>query len=440
MSYKWILLALVALTACQNKAIIHSEDPALAKIQERTSSQKLASINIMDRNGLSETISAKERVKSYENVNFLGTQAYQKVLRVFAKDKNGDALSIITSYYPTGQVRQFLECKNARAYGLYIEWHPNGQKKLQANILGGAADLDEKSQTTWVFEGSSYCWNDEGKLKALIPYSHGILEGLSCYYYPSGAISEEVPYKNGEIEGESKSYDENGSIIGSTVYVKGLKSGKSVSYWPNGALQYDEMWHEDLLQEGKYFTKDATLVCQIVDGMGKRCIFGDEAPSETHEYVQGVAEGEVVLFDQNGTVTRRLFVKDGDKHGLETYYWPSNPTQAKLAIQWDKGQIHGTVKSWYKDGTPENSREMSHNQKQGHLTAWYKDGKVMLIEEYEKDRLVRGDYLQRGDSKPVSQVANGKGVATFYDPDGSFRTRVTYHDGKPVLDDLLAER
>ncbi len=434
------LLVLLALTSCQSNTVIQSSDPDLIEIHKRTHAQKLASINIMDRNGLSETISAKERVKNYENVNFLGTQPYQKVLRVFVKDNNGDALSLITSYYPTGQVRQFLECTNARAHGRYIEWHPNGQKKLSATILGGAADLDEKSQTTWVFQGTSICWNEDGKKIAEIPYSHGVLEGVSYYYYPSGTVSDEVPYKNGEIEGESKSYDEQGKLLGCTQYVKGQKSGKSVSYWSDSSLQFEEVWNENLLEEAKYFGLDGQTISQVIQGRGKRCIFGDESPSEIQEYVAGAPEGEVVLFNEKGKVMRRLFVKNGDKHGLETYYWPTKENQPKLAIEWENGQIHGTVKSWYEDGTPESSREMSHNQKQGHLTAWYKDGKVMLIEEYEKDKLVRGDYLKRGDMKPVSQVQNGKGVATFYDPDGSFRTRVTYHDGKPVIDDLLSER
>ncbi len=436
----WLLLACIALTGCDKKTIIHSDDPDLVNVQERTNAARLVSISIMDRNGLSETISAKERLKNYENSNFLTAQPYQKVLRNFAKDKKGIALSIITSYYPTGQIRQFLECSNGRAHGRYIEWHPNGQKKLQSSILGGAADLDEKSQTTWAFHESSYCWNEDGKLIADMPYAQGLLEGVSRYFYATGELSKEIPYNKGSIDGNSLTYDETGELLESTHYKNGIKTGKSCGFWQGSKVQWDETWKDDLLQEGSYFNQDATLICSVENGNGKRCIFGEEGPIEIQEYVKGQPEGEVVIYDEAGTTTRILYVKNGEKHGPETYYWPNSSSQPKLTIDWNNGQIHGTVKTWYEDGTPESSRDMSRNLKQGLLTAWYKDGKLMLIEEYEKDRLIRGDYLKKGSSKPITQVVDGKGIATFYDNDGTFRTRVTYLDGKPVVDDLLSER
>lgn len=435
-----VALAFFSLTSCDKKTIIQSHDPDLVQIQERTNELKLISISIMDRNGLSETISTKERLKNYENSNFLTAQPYQKVLRVFAKDKQGDALSIVTSYYPTGQIRQFLECYNGRAHGRYLEWHANGQKKLQSSVLGGAADLDEKSQTTWAFHEISYCWNEEGKLIAEMPYAQGILEGVSRYYYPSGELSEAIPYHKGEIDGDSLSYETNGALLESTHYVNGIKSGKSLGYWQDSKPQWDEDWKDDLLQSGHYYDQNAALICTIENGNGKRCIFGDIGPLELQEYANGRPEGEVVIFDDKGTIVRRLFVKNGDKHGDEIYYWPKNPSQPKLSIHWDKGQVHGAVKTWYENGTPESSREMSRNLKQGTLTGWYQDGQLMLIEEYEKDRLIRGDYLKKGTTTPITKVRDGKGIATFYDNDGTFRTRVTYTDGKPVLDDLLSER
>lgn len=435
-----LLATALLLTACENRTIIQSHDSDLVEIQHRTNNLKLISISIMDRNGLSETISTKERLKTYENANFLTAQPYQKVLRIFAKDNNGDAFSAITSYYPTGQIRQYLECSNGRAHGRYIEWHNNGEKKLQSSILGGTADLDEKSLATWSFHESSYCWNEEGKLIADIPYVQGSLEGVSRYYYPSGAIQEEIPYHKGEINGKAISYDQNGSLVESTEYVNGIKTGVSTSFWENTNPQFNELWKDDLLQEGQYFQKDSTPICQIVNGTGKRCIFGDNGPTEIQDYVNGQPEGEVVIYNDKGQIERRLFVKNGEKHGLETYYWASNPEQPKLTIEWYNGQIHGAVKTWYADGTPESAREMSRNMKQGHLTGWYSDGKIMLIEEYEKDRLIRGDYVKKGSTKPVSKVIDGKGVATFFDSDGTFRTRVTYLDGKPVVDDVLSEK
>jgi len=428
------------LCACQNHTIVHESDPDLVQLQTKTHELKLVSINIMDRNGLSETIGAKDRLKNYEYVNFLTSQPYQKVLRVFAKDKAGNAYSIITSYYPTGQIKQYLEVNNGRANGRYVEWHQNGQKKLQATVLGGNADLDEKSQSGWAFDETSYCWNEQGTLVAAISYARGVLEGIARYYHTDGALSEEIPYVKGEIEGQAIVYNSTGAILEKTNYAKGLKEGSSLGFWSTSASSWKEEWHEDLLQEGTYLDQNGTSLCSIKAGNGKRCIFGDTKPLEFQEYINGKPEGEVLIFDEKDVCTRRLYVKDGEKHGEEIFYWLSNPQLAKISIPWVQGQIHGTVKTWYEDGTPESTKEMSHNLKQGLLTAWYRDGKLMLIEEYEKDRLHRGDYLKKGELKPISQVIDGKGVATFYEPDGTFRARISYHEGKPAVEELLTER
>ncbi len=42
-------------------------------------STTLSSINIIDRNGISETVSSKDRLKKYEEVDWLAPQPYEKV-------------------------------------------------------------------------------------------------------------------------------------------------------------------------------------------------------------------------------------------------------------------------------------------------------------------------------------------------------------------------
>lgn len=433
--------ALLLLTSCSPKPlIVGQQDPDLVAIQQRVHERTLLSINIIDRNGLSETISAKDRVKTFANTNFLTAQPYQKVLRVFAKDKAGIGFSVITSYYPTGQIRQYLEVENGRAHGRYIEWHQNGQKKLQATVLGGNADLDEKSLSGWAFDESSYCWNQDGTLIAKMPYSKGVLEGTSCYYHTDGTLSEELPYHKGELEGTAKVFASDGTLLEQTNYKQGLKEGTAEGFWSINQPSWKEDWHDDLLMSASYFDKDGKVIAQVADGSGKRVLFDDDAPSELQEYRSGKPEGEVIILDDKGVIVRRLQVKDNEKHGEEIYYWPKLSSQTeplpKLSIEWNQGKMQGVVKSWYQSGVQESSREMSHNVKQGLLTAWYKDGKLMMIEEYENDRLKRGDYIKKGETKPISQVIDGKGVATFFDADGTFTRRITYHEGKPLDEDI----
>ncbi|MBA2727695.1 MAG: hypothetical protein H0U49_05930, partial [Parachlamydiaceae bacterium] len=67
------------------------------------------------------------------------------------------------------------------------------------------------------------------------------------------------------------------------------------------------------------------------------------------------------------------------------------------------------------------------------LTAWYADGNMMLIEEYDHDKLLKGEYYKKGDRFPVSTVLDGKGIVTFFDADGILLKKVNYRNGKPDL-------
>ena len=78
---------------------------------------------------------------------------------------------------------------------------------------------------------------------------------------------------------------------------------------------------------------------------------------------------------------------------------------------------------------------MSQNLK-SFLAAWYRDGSLMLIEEYDRDRLKRGDYLKKPNTTPISKVINGKGIATLFDADGKTLRKVSYQEGLPQDDDI----
>ena len=99
------LFLLAAMTSCRNS------DP----------SQSIVSIQILDRNGFSETISNKERLSVYQNVDFFAAQPYEKVLRVYGKDGEGKSHSKIISYHETGGAWQYLEAIDGKANGKFLE-------------------------------------------------------------------------------------------------------------------------------------------------------------------------------------------------------------------------------------------------------------------------------------------------------------------------------
>jgi len=90
------------------------------------------------------------------------------------------------------------------------------------------------------------------------------------------------------------------------------------------------------------------------------------------------------------------------------------------------------VKIWCENGQLQSQREYARNQRFGQACAWYKNTELMLVEEYEADRLVSGKYFKLHKQDPISTVVNGNGLATLYDETGAFIRRVQYIKGKPV--------
>jgi len=396
----------------------------------------LTSINIIDRNGFSETISNSDRLSQYCGVDFLQNQPYQKVLRVYARDEMGDIRAHITSYHPNGQVRQSLEVVNNRACGNYQEWYSNGQLKIEGTVIAGEADIDAESQKTWMFDGMSRAWDDAGHLLAEIPYFRGELEGITYYYHTSGSVWKKVPYCKGNLDGMTEIFLEDGSLLQTITHLEGEKHGCSTRYWSKDVIASEEHFYKNRLERAIYFDSCGKELSRIEQGNGFRVVFGKHGVSEMHEYQHGLAEGEVRVFLENGTLARIYHVKNGLKNGEEIeYYLPFESIrekQPKLSVQWIEGKVQGLAKTWYPNGRQESQREMNNNKKHGLLTAWYGDGSIMLLEEYDQDKLNTGEYFSPGENTPASEVKNGKGTATLFDSKGNLKRKISYYNGKPV--------
>ncbi len=394
----------------------------------------LASINIIDRNGFSETINSADRLKKYENVDFLKPLPYQKVMRVYERDSEGNISSVLTSYYPNGQPQQYLEVLNGRAFGSYKEWHSNGKLKIDSTVIGGAADLHPGVEKTWLFDGLNRAWDEDGHLLADIYYEKGDLEGTSIYYHTNGSIWKNIPYCKNRVNGTVEIFLDDGQLLQTAVYIDGYKEGPAIRYWDPSKIASQEQYQKDRLISAQYFDNKGLQIAEIVNGNGFRAIFGKDSVAELQEYRQGLLDGQIKVFSANGRLKRTYSLKNGVKHGEELIYDDlSTSPQPKLSISWYQDLIQGPVKTWYPNGTQESQRDMVQNKKNGVSMSWYQDGHLMLIEEYDHDKLVRGEYFTKGDKIPVSRVIQGKGTATLFDSNGQFSHKINYANGKPVV-------
>ena len=134
----------------------------------RSDSPAIVSLQLIDRNGFAETISNQDRLSTYQNIDFLQPQPYQKVLRVYKRTDLGKSSSVVTSYHDNGQLWHHLEVIDGRAHGLYQEYYSNGQLKIDAFVIEGVADIHNLAQASWIFNQQSTVRNEQGEIIAEI--------------------------------------------------------------------------------------------------------------------------------------------------------------------------------------------------------------------------------------------------------------------------------
>ncbi len=395
-------------------------------------SDTIVSMQMIDRNHFTETMSNADRLASFQKVDFLSPQPYEKVLRVYGRNRKGQSLSKITSYHDNGGLYQYLEAVDGRAHGLYREWFSNGELHVEAHLIEGVADIHELAQATWVFDGECKAFDEEGDLAALFHYTKGMLVGQATYFFKEGAVERVIPYEQGLVHGISQLFDLQGHLLEEVPHVQGKREGLATAHWEKGKRRSLEHFQGDRWVEAIYWDPQGVVVAEVKEGRGKVAQFEQGKLIRLLSIHEGIVEGEICEFKESGELEHSYHVYEGKKHGEECEYYPGAP-QAKLSIHWEKDQIQGLVKTWYLSGVLESQREVHHNKKQGSSFAWYQNGDLMFTEEYENDLLVKGVYYKKGDKRAVSRIDSGKGIATLHTPEGLFLKKVNYARGKPLL-------
>lgn len=439
---------------------------------------RLATLHLMDAQGMTQTYSSKERLRSFAGINPLHPQPYHQVIYQY-KNSVDEQLAILVRYYPSGRPMQLLTSYAGSARGWYCEWFEDGQLHLKARIVGGRADFSESSQQSWIFDGESYAFDEEGSLEAKISYENGRKEGKSIWYHEGGEVWQEAFYVTDQLQDCFVEYAPGGNKLLEANYRKGLLEGELRRYNEEGMLLAKENYQSGALQEGHYYNDaGAPYEIKVLQGRGVQPQYIDGKIRSLQEIDQGYVEGRVAHFSPEGALLSEYSIRNGVKEGegIE-YYQPSKQTlrnmgerssllkrslggelfgdlewlgqqhsylpwkalheerraRARLRVSWDGGEIRGICESWYPDGQLESQRGVYEEKNHGSYTAYYPNGDLRIIEEYHHGQLLHGKYWKLGDSSAVSTVDHGTGTATFFDDQGKNPRYVRYVESAPLL-------
>jgi len=402
-------------------------------VKQQTSSS-LMSLQMIDRNGQTETISVKQRLEQLEKMDYCKPQPYEKILRVYSKNDEGKNPSIITTYHKNGQLFQHLNALDGRAFGEYTEYYENGCLKIKANVIEGTADLSDLAQSSWVFEGPCQVFYPSGNLQAEFFYSKGKKSGMANYFFESGQKMRSCFFNDDLADGDISFYDKEGNILEINQYKMGKHNGRSYAKSSSGEPIYEEIWENDELIDGSYFNLKGELISEVKNGSGQKSVFIDGKLNSKITFQNGKIEGLIQEFDAKGNLKSYYHLKDTEKEGEEVIFYPFSH-QKKLSINWAEGAITGMVKTYYKNGTIESQKSFLSNKKNGPSTIFYDDGSIMMIETYQQDKLKEGQYFKKGEKVPYSTIEDGCGIACLFDEWGSIKQEILYEKGQIMNQD-----
>lgn len=388
----------------------------------------LSLMHIIDKNGFEETVSGSERLDSLSQANFMESQPYEKVTRIFSSKKSPSTHGVITSYHSNGNIKQHLEIRASRAHGVYREWHESGQLSVDAFVVEGVGDISDDALQTFVFDGESTVYYPSGAIRCTFNYDVGKLNGKALYYFENGTIAKQETYSHGNKIGIHKEFSESSECTAQKEYVNDNLHGISRNFKESGEVLSEEVYKNGTLVDGLYYDEVGNVSHRVEECNGHQVEYKNGVCNAIYEICDGVKRGNVDLYKDNMCVNTYSH-KDGVKHGQEWVYDRDGSTI--MYTEWYNGMIQGSVKTWYANGTLESHRTFVANEKVGPSYAWYENGDTMLVEEYEKDRLVSGSYYKVGEDHPISSVDSGTGCVVLYDQNGQFIQRINYEGGVP---------
>lgn len=261
---------------------------------------------------------------------------------------------------------------------------------------------------------------EEGKISKIMRFNDlGQAEGQHQTFYPSGITQSLIHFKEGELHGLKSMWNPEGDLIEEYEYQAGQLNGRTFQKLPDGReviFHYQDNQkhgiHEIFFPPNEMFGKKKAVEAHFVaDKLEGDVIEFDEAGNtiSVANYVNGVKEGFVQLFNPKGELMAKIGFSEDKKQGPAVEYYPGGQIarevsyvsdekegdekgyfpngKPQLLIPYRQGKIDGLYQQWNEDGVLVFEAEYRHGLRHGKFTKYYDDGKPMIIQNFVDDQL-----------------------------------------------------
>jgi len=178
---------------------------------------------------------------------------------------------VFETWYENGQKHSVEEYVEKKQHGRMIKWYPDGKPQFDGYFENG-----EPHDTNLVY------WNN-GNLRHLKVYNHGVQVGLWEQYYESGPIEKRGNFVNGVIDGDYSAFYLNGQVKFRGQYRNGNMDGLWLKYFESGKLKARSNYkngqkhglYEVFDESGDPIIKEKYVNGEMVESSRNKAIVGD---------------------------------------------------------------------------------------------------------------------------------------------------------------------
>lgn len=192
-------------------------------------------------------------------------------------------------------------------------------------------------------------------------YVDGVLHGPSTWSFPHSAIVERFEeYENGK----KVAFGWNFSSGSPEWQDELLPDGKRVvrSWYEDGSPRFVEEFMNDQLLEGQYFTTDGEAESVVLEGNGIKV---ERTPQGVLVIRERYVDKEPIvkeIFYPNGFVKEVISYRDGKKDGLRKCFDDTGRTL--LVESWKEGELHGLT-TYFQESVVVRHVHYKHGKKDG---------------------------------------------------------------------------
>lgn len=235
-------------------------------------------------------------------------------------------------------------------------------------------------------------------------YREGRLHGVTSYTHPHSEIVETVEtYIDGRLTNRV-THNELGQPIEEMEFTP--DGFEIVTKWFDGEVpQSREMYKNNRLTEGEYFTPTNQLESRIDNGAGTKIIrnpYGELISKDTYENGLLVAK---TTYHSNGALQAITPYLDNQPHGEKKLFLPAG--EPDKIEQWVQGKQHGLTIT-FRNGEKFSEVTYVGGKKQG-IEKRFKEGEIVVQEIPWKDGYKQGPAITYVDGEVVKTVWYHKG-------------------------------